>query len=95
MPDANYSILVIDRLSDRGVEARKLSFEPNFDPLRPLHRFSVPLLPKPQHPQTVPQTRNVRTDSKCGSISEHNCATNPPLPVKKAQASRYAPVAPM
>ena len=36
-----------------------------------------------------------RTDSKCRSISEHNGASNASLPVKKAQASRYAPVAPM
>jgi hypothetical protein len=45
VPDADYCHLVIDRLSDRGVEG-KLSFEPNFDSSRLLYRFSVPLLPK-------------------------------------------------
>ena len=36
-----------------------------------------------------------RPHSKCRSISEHNGASNASLPAKKAQASRYAPVAPM
>ena len=49
MPDTDYAILVIDRLSDRGVEGKKLSFEPNFDPSRLLYRFSVPLLPRPKY----------------------------------------------
>jgi hypothetical protein len=44
VPDADYAILVIDRLSDRGVEGKKLSFDPNFDPSRLLYRFSGPLI---------------------------------------------------